>query len=159
MSSRRGKKPIGEDVRFWSKVEWTPGCWFWTGARTSTGYGNFMVDGRRWVKAHRWAYERLIGAIPWGLELDHLCRVRHCVNVAHLEPVTHRENGIRGIGPQSRARHTHCKRGHAYAIHGQRRSDGRRRCGECVRLRGVRSPLEHPVLLGLLGDLERRENL
>ena len=63
--------------------------------------------------AHRIGYEQLVGPIPKGLELDHLCRVRHCVNPDHLEPVTHKENTLRGSCPAAvNARKTHCKRGH-----------------------------------------------
>lgn len=71
------------------------GCWLWSGAITSTGYGHLAVN-RRWVRAHRWYYEYYVGAIPEGLQLDHLCGVRHCVNPAHLEPVTQTENVRRG---------------------------------------------------------------
>lgn len=86
------------------------GCWQWTGPRLPSGYGTF---GRR-NYAHRFAYETRHGAIPPGQEIDHLCRNRGCVNPAHLEPVTSRENQLRGNGFSGRnARKTHCKRGHA----------------------------------------------
>jgi hypothetical protein len=88
--------------RFWDKVQDRPkgeGCWLWEGAINSQGYGNFW-DGVRFVKAHRFAYECLIGEIPEGLTIDHLCRVRHCVNPSHLEPVTMRENFLRGDRPK-----------------------------------------------------------
>jgi hypothetical protein len=77
-------------VRFWSKVDQGEDCWRWT-ACTSNGYGRFSVK-RQPVLAHRFAYELLVGPIPEGLELDHLCRNRWCVNPDHLEPVTHDEN-------------------------------------------------------------------
>lgn len=65
--------------------------------------------------AHRISYEMLIGPIPSGLQLDHLCRVRHCVNPQHLEPVTNRVNSLRGISlPAQNHRKTHCPQGHAY---------------------------------------------
>jgi len=73
------------------------GCWEWTGALNHGGYGTFLVDGRR-MGAHRAAYLLHVGSIPDGLDLDHLCRVRHCVNPAHLEPVTRSENLRRGVG-------------------------------------------------------------
>lgn len=80
--------------RFWSYVDRSKtedGCWLWNGHRESNGYGRFRHDGRR-SGAHRFAYEAEVGPIPDGLTIDHLCRVRHCVNPAHLEAVTSREN-------------------------------------------------------------------
>lgn len=82
--------------RFWERVEVSDtGCWLWTGAKTSDGYGNFRI-GDHWTPAHCFAYKEIIGPIPDGLQLDHLCRVRLCVFPLHLEPVTSRENTIRG---------------------------------------------------------------
>lgn len=110
-------KQIDGDVpaRFWDKVDTSDeqGCWIWTGAQ-SGGYGQVRWSGRaRW--AHRIAYELSIGPIPDGLQLDHLCRVKLCVNPAHLEPVTTGENTRRGIaGWQNKAK-THCPRGHPYS--------------------------------------------
>lgn len=104
--------------RFWEKVEKTEKCWLWTAYVMPTGYGRF---GRQ--LAHRFAYEHLVGPIPEGLDLDHLCRVRHCVNPAHLEPVTRAENLRRGIKPRReknpwcarwQREKTHCPRGHEY---------------------------------------------
>lgn len=108
--------------RFWAKVDkgGPNGCWVWTGAVRTTGYGGInigIVNGKRdrVAQAHRVAYELVIGPITEGLELDHLCRNRLCVNPAHLEPVTHRENGLRGSGPVgTNSRKTHCKRGHPF---------------------------------------------
>jgi hypothetical protein len=85
-------------VRFWSKVDKTGDCWEWTAARTN-GYGVFRIGGRkdgRLVPAHRHAYEELVGPIPNGLQIDHLCRNPACVNPSHLEPVTQKENILRG---------------------------------------------------------------
>lgn len=67
-------------------------CWIWMGSITASGYGNAWVPGMRGTRAHRITYELLVGPIPDGLDLDHLCRVRNCVNPTHLEPVTRREN-------------------------------------------------------------------
>lgn len=67
------------------------GCWLWTGTIERTGYGRFWLGGRQEI-AHRASYALLIGPIPEGLTIDHLCRVRACVNPDHLEPVTLAEN-------------------------------------------------------------------
>lgn len=104
-------------ARFWSKVDMRgpKDCWAWTGARTSgRGYG--YVTGKCVSPiAHRIAYELLVGPVPDGLTLDHLCRNRLCVNPRHLEPVTNRENILRGTGPSAvNARRTHCVHGHPF---------------------------------------------
>lgn len=81
------------DERQWAKVEESPsGCWLWTGRISINGYGRVDLPHRRRMPAHRWTYEYVVGKIPEGLQLDHLCYVRRCVNPAHLEPVTNREN-------------------------------------------------------------------
>src|SRR5690348_10771652 len=105
--------------RFWSKVVPDPmgGCWIWAGAVTTSGYGQRHAKGS-YRSTHREAYETLIGAIPKGLQLDHLCRVRCCVNPAHMEPVTQSENIRRSeAGLVSAARQLakrSCPKGHAY---------------------------------------------
>lgn len=85
--------------RFLDKIEVSEtGCWLWTASTTRHGYGR-IGRGRRgegWTVAHRFAYERAIGQIAEGLELDHLCRVPRCANPWHVEPVTHAENVRRG---------------------------------------------------------------
>jgi hypothetical protein len=83
------------DARFDAKVDRSDpdGCWLWTGTLRS-GYGRFRADGRL-VQAHRYSYERAVGPIPADRQLDHLCRVRRCVNPDHLEPVTPSENVLR----------------------------------------------------------------
>jgi len=87
-----GKYIVGDDERrFWSYVEKTETCWLWTGHLTDDGYGRLGINGQL-VLAHRFAYELLVGPIPEGLHLDHLCRVRHCVKPDDLEPVTPAEN-------------------------------------------------------------------
>lgn len=124
--------------RFWSKA--TPGedCWLWTGCLGGHGYGTLWMNGATRY-AHRLIYEALVGPIPEGLELDHLCRVRHCVNPAHLEPVTHKVNQLRGTSPMAdSARKTHCLRGHP--LSGPNlylRPDGKgRQCRACTAIRG-----------------------
>lgn len=69
-------------------------CWEWTGAKTASGYGKVLTF-RSIRAAHRVLYELLVGPVPEGLELDHLCRNAGCVNPGHLEPVTHQENIMR----------------------------------------------------------------
>src|SRR4051794_5538943 len=94
--------------RFWAKVE-VGDCWQWTGSTTQHGYGKFW-NGHRPVLSHRFAYELLVGQIPPGMEVDHLCRNIGCVNPDHLEIVTHAENMRRSYP----VRKTHCPRGHVY---------------------------------------------
>ena len=76
-----------QQARFWMRVT-KDYCWLWTGETATNGYGRANIDGRN-QPAHRVAYEWLVGPVPDGLELDHLCAVRNCVNPVHLEPVTH----------------------------------------------------------------------
>lgn len=105
--------------RFWGMVERADdtACFEWRGHVRGTGalqYGGFEVDHKRF-SAHRWIYEQLIGPIPEGLELDHLCGNSICVNPAHLEPVTRLENVRRSSSPAGiNARKTHCHRGHPF---------------------------------------------
>jgi len=104
--------------RFWARVERNGpnGCWLWTGATDGNvpPYGSFWT-GHCHTGAHRFAYEALVGPIPDGLVIDHLCRVRHCVNPAHMAPVTTGENVLRGESPSAKqARKTHCPNGHEY---------------------------------------------
>lgn len=105
---------ISEHRRFFDKVDALGDCWEWTGYRKSDGYGRFSPAQHKSTLAHRHAYETLIGPIPPGLVLDHLCRNHGCVNPDHLEPVTQAENLRRGYGPGWRAyRSGYCLRGHA----------------------------------------------
>jgi hypothetical protein len=116
---------------FWGRVDQSGDCWLWTaGLYNNTGYGQFRRRG-----AHRVAYEALIGPIPKGLEIDHLCRVRHCVNPAHMELVTKVENVMRGESPAARnARKAECHNGHVFTSENTYIDKrGRRSCRECGR--------------------------
>lgn len=108
-------------------------CWIWQRCVTEKGYALGTVPGeRKNVRVHRAAYEEFVGPIPPGLQIDHLCRVRNCVNPEHLEPVTNRENALRGIGPTALlARKTRCHRGHEYSPETIRDGRGRRVCAVC----------------------------
>lgn len=130
---------IPAETRFWQRVtQSTNGCWIWIGTRSTKGYGQFSPTAIKRVAAHRWAYELLIGAIPDGLTLDHLCRNRECVNPTHLEPVTNRENLLRGVGLTAQnAAKTHCTNGHPYAPENTGHREGARYCLACNRSRNA----------------------
>jgi hypothetical protein len=128
-------------VRFLSKIDASGDCWIWTGARNTDGYGIFgfrdpgVRNGVRHQVAHRSAWEILVGPIPDGLVIDHLCRTPACVNPDHIEPVTQRTNNLRGYSRASmNAKKTVCVRGHALTPDNLLRKAGRiRQCRECNR--------------------------
>ena len=114
------------------------GCWIWLGQITWNGYGTFhiKVDGE-WKKkvAHRVCYESFVGPIPEGLDLDHKCRQRHCVNPDHLEPVTRSENLRRSPLMARWAHKTSCPKGHPYDGVDSRKARICRQCAREARLR------------------------
>lgn len=123
-------------LRVISKISPEPntGCWLWIGQLSNEGYARITYKRKHW-KAHRLVYELMRGCIPVGLQLDHLCRVRCCVNPQHLEPVTNRENSRRSplIGKTLK---THCKSGHEYTADNTRlRPNGWRRCRACEEMK------------------------
>lgn len=140
-------RPTEED-RFFSRVVQSGDCWLWTGPVGSSGYGNWHGTER---VVHRWIYEHMIGPIPPGLHLDHLCRVRRCVNPYHLDPVPQRVNNQRAYSEAFRLAaleaatrsaakrraaalaQTHCKRGHEYTEQNTIWQKGRTRvCRACA---------------------------
>lgn len=125
---------ISKRKRFLAKVDKLPsGCWAWRGARLAHGYGLFKWDWRDsgMTTAHRAAYKLLRGPVRKDRHVDHLCRRRWCVNPAHLEVVTRRENIRRGKGFAGKnAQKKRCKRGHRFDL----LIDGKRRCRRCMNL-------------------------
>lgn len=137
---KKGLTRPTEADRFWAKVDKTDGCWLWIGTIAPNGYGQFRLASRGpLVYAHRYAYEVCVGPIPDGLELDHVrergCEHTNCVNPAHLEPVTGRENNRRSDSVSAtNARKTHCKRGHPLSgANLYVRPNGYRKCRACAR--------------------------
>ena len=114
--------------RFWAKVSPEPmsGCWLWTASLDGYGYGQFGKSKGVVLKAYRLSYELLVGPVPDGLEIDHLCRVRACLNPDHLEAVTHRENMRRAA-----LLRTHCPSGHQYSGDNLYVNRGSRFCRRC----------------------------
>ena len=103
------------------------GCWLWLGG-LHKGYGCFQSVSGKTIAAYKWAYEFFVGEVPIGLELDHKCRNKTCVNPQHLEPVTHAEN-------MYRVRKTHCSRGHPLEPARSPSWKGYQTCYECRKLR------------------------
>lgn len=166
-TSRVNRASVEE--RFFAKVEFTDTpctarpelgpCWLWTAAINSCGYGSFW-DGDRIGQAHRWVYEFCVGEIPDGLTIDHLCRVRNCVNPWHMEPVTNKENILRGEAPSaSHALKTHCPKGHAYDSNNTYVArNGSRHCRRCESER-VRILNDHQRALAAARQLKYRARL
>ena len=126
MRTARTSEEFARD--FWSKAEvrGPAECWPWQRSTNGRGYGRVRVNGKQ-TGAHRVAYEFRKGPIPAGLEIDHLCRQRSCVNPDHLEAVRHQVNVLRGVGASAQcARQITCKNGHPFTV-GRRQ----RACLQC----------------------------
>lgn len=138
-TSRRGPVPKPPAERFWPKVDTSGPCWEWTGATVRGGYGTFRRggSGSPMDSAHRVSWELLVGPIPAGLHLDHLCRNRRCVNPDHLEPVTCAENLRRGVSFSAlNAAKTACVHGHPFTeANTYMTREGWRQCRTCKRQR------------------------
>jgi hypothetical protein len=112
------------------RVNTDTGCWEWTASIGSHGYGQVHYE-RKMHTVHRLLYMLLVGPVPEGLQLDHLCRNRPCCNPEHLEIVTHRQNSLRDTGaPAHNAKKIACPQGHPYDRTSKR---GYRFCSICTR--------------------------
>src|SRR6266536_4569929 len=140
MANDRPRRSLEE--RFWEKVDRSGPCWLWMAACSSTGYCQIRVD-RRSVYVHRLSYEWHVGPIPDGYQIDHLCRVRLCVNPRHLQAVTQLENIRRGVSPNVLVRKLgYCKRGHEMTLaNTYHRPKGGIMCRACGLLRAARPEL------------------
>lgn len=120
--------------RFWRKVRFRESCWLWE-RPNADGYGRFHFRGKPTL-AHRWSYQQLVGPIPEGLTLDHLCRKRACVRPEHLELVSLAENKRRGESPAAlNTRKSFCPQGHPYDLFNTISRRGKRECRECANAR------------------------
>lgn len=168
MSQKNQFSGISTEQRFFEKVNKTSvGCWIWIGAtvpcRDGFVYGKFWLGGRMKM-AHRASWELFRGDIPVGLTIDHLCRVTLCVNPEHLEPVTQKENTMRGNSViVTNSKKTHCPAGHEYSENNLElavfKSKGHRQCRICGNARRKQARLSRALLAPAVGPDESREKL
>lgn len=133
MQLRGGQFTLAEHLLSRVSITAAADCWLWFGRVGPDGYGTF-----RSKMAHRLVYTELVGPVPDGLQLDHRCRNRQCVNPLHLEPVSAAENHHRGINPglsrgAEMAARTHCPKGHEYTADNTYARRGKRECRTCRR--------------------------
>lgn len=133
------------------------GCWVWTAGARNRDYGVFQAASRKAAFAHNWVYRQLVGDVPDGLELDHLCRNHRCVNPNHREPVTHRVNVLRGVSPAAEnAKKLYGDCGHPlFGDNLLQYKDGRRECLTCHRAHGREWANKHRVLRGYFDGRRR----
>lgn len=133
----KNTEQIRRRITLHSMPEPNTGCWLWMGDSVKGGYGRTFVDGRKWL-SHRAAYVAFVASIPEGLTIDHLCKQPACCNPLHLEPVTMKENTMRGNSfARINAQKTTCKNGHALAGENlYTYKNGRRECRTCMDARG-----------------------
>lgn len=129
------KVGVKEGGRFLSKVgicfDDKEKCWEWLASLDKDGYGQFR-HGKRMVKAHRMSYELFVGAIPMGMEIDHLCQNKKCVKPSHLQAVDHRTNMARSRSFSGvNSRKTHCVNGHEFSEDNTYLWNGWRSCKQC----------------------------
>ena len=146
----RGQNNNPDNIWRFIKIPKDPdGCWIWQGKLLQkSGYGRIRFNMRN-IMAHRFVYEYVTGKeIPKGLQIDHLCRNRACVNPDHLEPITAKENINRGMLNNQNKNKTHCIRGHTYTNKNTRIDPkGARQCRECDRFRNKRSYHKNKILV------------
>jgi len=136
MTQTQEQRLRGLPIKISSRIKVIDDCWVWQGTKNSDGYGRILVNGRR-IGVHRVVFELLRHRIPLGLVTDHKCLNPACVNPAHLEIVTNKENVLRGTGLAAiNARKTHCSQGHT--LSGPEAdvyitSEGFRACRACQR--------------------------
>lgn len=145
--------------RIWNKIipEPNSGCWIWLGSLSGSGLGGY---GETWFNntkaiTHRLMYEQFIGPIPFGKEMDHLCRVRCCCNPIHVEPVSHQVNGLRGNAGMNRVIECQemvtCHRGHKWTLENTAKNSGWRACRIC---RNARQRWSRAGKIGKVEDYE-----